>query len=101
MKALLETAGRRTDRAFLVGVELKTRSAWDVRDSMDELAELAKTAGAEVVGEGSQKLETPHPATYIGGGKAAEFAAKCRELAVDTVIFDDELSPAQARNLEE
>jgi len=101
MKALLDTAGRKTDRAFLVGVELKTRSAWDVRDSMDELAELARTAGAEVVGEGSQKLETPHPATYIGGGKASEFAARCRELAVDTVIFDDELSPAQARNLEE
>ena len=101
MKALLDTAGRKTDRAFLVGVELKSRSAWDVRDSMDELAELSRTAGAEVVGEGLQKLETPHPATYIGGGKAAEFAAHCRELAVDTVIFDDELSPAQARNLEE
>lgn len=101
MKALLDTADRKTDRAFLVGVELKSRSAWDVRDSMDELAELAKTAGADVVGEGLQKLETPHPATYIGGGKAAEFAAQCKEMAVDTVIFDDELSPAQARNLEE
>ena len=101
MKALLDTAGRKTDRAFLVGVELKSRSAWDVRDSMDELAELAKTAGAEVVGEGTQKLDSPHPATYIGGGKAAEFAGQCKELSVDTVIFDDELSPAQARNLEE
>ncbi|MBL9173306.1 MAG: GTPase HflX [Verrucomicrobiales bacterium] len=98
---MLDTAGRKTDRAFLVGVELKSRSAWDVRDSMDELAELAKTAGAEVVGEGTQKLDSPHPATYIGGGKAAEFSEECKELAVDTVIFDDELSPAQARNLEE
>jgi GTPase len=101
MKALLDTAGRKTDRVFLVGVELKSRSAWDVRDSMDELSELARTAGAEVVGEGFQKLETPHPATYIGGGKAAEFSVHCREMGVDTVIFDDELSPAQARNLEE
>jgi GTP-binding protein HflX len=101
VKALLDTAGRKTDRAFLVGVELKSRSAWDVRDSLEELAELARTAGAAVVGTGTQKLEKPHPSTYIGAGKAAEFAAECREKAVDTVIFDDELSPAQARNLEE
>ena len=81
-------------------MELKARSAWDVRDSLDELSELATTAGAEVVGDGYQKLDSPHPATYIGAGKASEFAAQCRELEVDTVIFDDELSGAQIRNLE-
>ncbi len=81
-------------------MELKSRSAWDVRDSLDELSELATTAGAEVVGDGFQKLDSPHPATYIGAGKAAEFGTQCRELEVDTVIFDDELSGAQIRNLE-
>ncbi|MBX3734618.1 MAG: GTPase HflX [Verrucomicrobiae bacterium] len=101
VKALLDTAGRRTDRAFLIGVELKSRSSWDVRDSLDELAELARTAGAQVIGEGTQRLDAPHPATYIGAGKATEFSEQCRALAADTVLFDDELTPAQARNLEE
>lgn len=100
MKALLDTADKKTERAFLIGVELKSRSAWDVRDSLDELTELAGTAGAVVVGDGTQKLEALHPGTYIGGGKAEEFARYCKEQQVDTVIFDDELSGAQGRNLE-
>jgi GTPase len=52
------------------------------------------------VGEGVQKLESPTPATFIGAGKAAEFSEFCQRHEVDTVIFDDELSPAQSRNLE-
>jgi len=71
-----------------------------MRDSLDELAELAATAGGEVVGEGVQKLDTPNAATFIGKGKADEFGTHCRQHNVDTVIFDDELSPAQIRNLE-
>lgn len=71
-----------------------------MRESLDELGELAETAGGEVVGEGTQKIESRHPATYIGKGKADEFAAFCRQHDVDTVVFDDELSPAQTRNLE-
>ncbi len=86
---------------FLVGLELKSGEALDVRDSLDELAELASTIGALVVGDGTQKLDRPNPSTFIGAGKAAEFAAFCRDNAVDTVIFDDELTAAQARNLEE
>lgn len=101
LKALVETAGHRTEKAFLVGLELKSRSAWDVRDSLDELGELTTTVGAVVLGDGTQKLEAPHPSTGIGPGKAAEFALRCKELGVDTVIFDDELSGAQTRNLEE
>lgn len=101
MKALLDTAGRKTDRAFLVGIDLKSGQTVEVRDSLDELAELASTAGAVVVGDGTQKLERPNPSTFIGAGKAAEWAAQCKEQAVDTVIFDDELTAAQARNLEE
>jgi len=101
LKALVETAGRRTNRAFLVGLEIKGRSSWDVKDSLDELGELAATAGARVLGDGCQKLDAPHPNTCIGTGKAEEFALRCRELEVDTVIFDDELTGAQTRNLEE
>jgi len=79
---------------------LKSRTAWEVRDSLDELAELAATAGAEVIGGGTQKLEAPVAATFIGCGKADEFARHCQSQEVDTVIFDDDLSPAQSRNLE-
>lgn len=82
-------------------MELKDRSTWDTRDSLDELNELATSAGALVVGDGTQKLEVPNARSYIGKGKAEEFAAYCRENAVDTIIFDDELSPAQTRSLEE
>ena len=71
-----------------------------MRESLDELAELAQTAGAEVVGDGMQKLDSLNAATFIGKGKAEEFAKFCRPNNVDTVIFDDELSPAQSRNLE-
>ena len=87
-------------RVFLIGVELKSRSAADVRESLAELEELATTAGTLIIGEGVQKLAVPVAATYIGGGKAEEFAKLCKESDVDTVIFDDELSPAQTRNLE-
>jgi len=101
LKALIETRNTRTERIFLVGVELKSRNeGWEMRDSLDELAELAATAGGEVVGEGVQKLDTPNAATFIGKGKADEFGTHCRQHNVDTVIFDDELSPAQSRNLE-
>ena len=58
MKALLETADRKTERAFLIGVELKSHSSWDVRDSLDELAELASTAGAQVI-DGTGKSVIP------------------------------------------
>lgn len=84
----------------MVGVQLKSRDAFDVQDSMAELHELVKTAGGVVVGEGVQKLDAPNASTFIGKGKAEEFAEFCRKNDVDTVIFDDELTPAQARNLE-
>jgi GTP-binding protein HflX len=100
LKALLETRKTRPEKVFLVGVELKSRNSTDVRELMAELAELAQTAGAEVVDSGIQKLEAPVPATFIGKGKAAEFSDFCRRHGVDTVIFDDELTAAQSRNLE-
>ena len=100
MKALIETRKTRPEKVFLVGVELKSRNGADTRDLLAELAELAQTAGAEVAGDGIQKLESIAPATFIGKGKAEEFATFCKRQGVDTVIFDDELSAAQSRNLE-
>jgi GTP-binding protein HflX len=100
LKALIETSRKAPERVFLVGLELKSHPAWGLQDSMNELSELAATAGGEVIGNGFQRLEAPVASTFIGSGKADEFAAHCRRASVDTVIFDDELSPAQSRNLE-
>ncbi len=100
LKALIETSRKAPERVFLVGLELKTHTEWDLQDSLTELEELAATAGGEVVGNGTQRLEAPVAGTFIGSGKADEFASQCRRNQVDTVIFDDELSPAQSRNLE-
>lgn len=100
MKALISTSNKRPERVFLVGIELKSRTSWDVDDSLRELAELTATAGGIVIETGTQKLETPVAPTYIGSGKAQEFALFIRRNDIDTVIFDDELSPAQSRNLE-
>jgi len=101
LKSLIhQSQNARSVRVFLVGVELKSRTAAGVRESLDELEELAETAGTLIVGEGVQKMAAPVAATYIGPGKAEEFARLCKEGEVDTVIFDDELSPAQTRNLE-
>jgi GTP-binding protein HflX len=100
LKSLIQTRDTRSIRVFLIGVELKSRTATDVRESLDELKELAETAGTQIVGEGVQKMAVPVAATYIGPGKAEEFAKQCKENDVDTIIFDDELSPAQTRNLE-
>ena len=100
MKALIETSNRRPERVFLVGLELKSQSTWELQDSLSELGDLTATAGGEVIGNGIQRLDTPVSGTFIGPGKADEFAELCRKQDVDTVIFDNELSPAQSRNLE-
>jgi GTP-binding protein HflX len=100
LKSLIQTRDTRSIRVFLIGVELKSRSSTEVRESLDELEELAETAGTFIVGEGVQKMVVPVAATYIGPGKANEFASFCKENDVDTILFDDELTPAQTRNLE-
>ena len=81
-------------------MEPKSRNQRDTDGSLEELSELATTAGGHVIGDGVQKMAAPCASTYIGKGKADEFALHCRQADVDTVIFDDELSPAQSRNLE-
>ncbi|MFQ6015949.1 MAG: GTPase HflX [Anaerolineae bacterium] len=76
-------------------------NTWRVEDSLEELAQLARTAGIVVVGSTIQRLVSPNPATYIGKGKVEELELWKRELGYDLVLFDDELSPRQQRNLEE
>ncbi len=100
MRALVEKADHKAERVYLIGVELKSRPAWESSDSLEELAQLATTAGADVVGTATQKLDALVAATFIGGGKAEDLARVCKTQKVDTVIFDDELSGAQSRNLE-
>ena len=100
MKGLVEIINRETERVFIVGVQLKGQDVWCIDESLDELEELVGTAGGEVAGRGTQRLDRVNAATFIGPGKAREFAEQCKEAEVDTVVFDEELSPAQGRNLE-
>lgn len=90
-------------RAFLVGVELtrKNDNLLGVEDSLDELGLLADTAGLEVVGQATQRISHPDPATFIRSGKVQEVHDWVEELEADIVIFDDELSPRHQRELEE
>jgi GTP-binding protein HflX len=89
-----------TEKTVLVGLERDGVSRWDLEDSLAELRELALTAGAQVVDTVTQKLDHPTAPYYIGKGKAEEVAARCLERGAGSIIFDDELSPAQGRNLE-
>ncbi len=73
---------------------------WSVEDSLSELGTLARTAGAEVVGSMIQRMRHPDVATYIGKGRALELSDTEKQMGFDLVIFDDELSPSQQRNLE-
>ena len=72
-----------------------------VDEHLGELAQLADTAGAVVVGEVVQRLDRPHPATYLGTGKIDELKVRIEELQARLVIFDDELTPAQGKNIED
>jgi len=93
---------QRRERAVLVGVEAaRGRDGWSIESSLDELNQLAGTAGADVVGRLTQKLERPSSTHYIGSGKMQELIELKQELNYDTVIINDELAPRQQRNLEE
>ena len=88
-------------RALLVGTGAGTRSTAAAEASLDELARLTDTAGADPVQLVLQRRDRPDPATYVGPGKAEELRTTAEALDVDVVVFDDELSPAQQRNLEQ
>jgi GTP-binding protein HflX len=87
-----------SERALLVGLERQGK--WAIIDSLKELAQLAETAGAEVLGMTWQKRERPDSALFIGRGKVQELSLLRQEKNANLIIFDDELSPAQQRNLE-
>ena len=88
-----DAAADAPERALLVGI--------DSEKSLEELAALAQSAGAQVVGTSFQKRPKPDTATYVGSGKAAQLQLDAQALEADVVIFDDELTGAQTRNLEE
>ena len=87
------------EKVILVGVS--EQDGDDAEDSVAELAELVRTAGAVVVGTLIQKRELMHPGTYVGTGKVAEIAAMIAERGATGIVCDDELSPAQLKNLEQ
>lgn len=85
-----------------MGAQLKSqRDGWGIEDSLVELGQLARTAGLEVAGQTWQRVDRYQPATLVGSGKVDELADLQRDLDCDVIIFDDELSPRQLRNLEE
>lgn len=93
-----------TERAIIVGMEYGGGASiigWSAEDSLEELKQLADTAGAEVVARFLQKRPKPDPAFFIGRGKVQELALYVQQENVDLCIFDDELSPAQQRNIEQ
>ena len=90
-----------TQRVLLIGVVLRgTTSMLTIDDSLDELEQLANTAGMSVVGRMHQKLSIPNPSTYIGSGKIADLIDLIETTAADAVVFDSELSPRNQKELE-
>jgi GTP-binding protein HflX len=98
MAQLIERSFR--ERIILVGVTVPPETAEETEAHLDELALLVDTAGADVVGQILQRRDRPDPATYIGKGKVEELRELSLTLDSDTVVFDNDLSPAQQRNLE-
>lgn len=94
---MLHETSQEKERAFLVAVDT---GDYDIDASLDELEQLAKTADIEVVGRLTQNRSNPDVATFLGGGKLKELRDFIEEQEVDLVIFDDELSPTQLRNIE-
>lgn len=103
MRSTLSRSGppESRERAALVGLFSRSSRSFDPDHALDELADLADAAGAEVALRVLQDRPKPDPATFLGSGKLRMLATACDEARVDTVIFDNELSPAQTRNLEE
>lgn len=87
------------DRAILVGLQTESQSHWDAEESLKELAQLAETANIEVAHITKQTRPQPHPAYYIGPGKARKMAGLAKVYDANIIIFDDNLTPSQDRNL--
>ncbi|MBX9667964.1 MAG: GTPase HflX [Candidatus Obscuribacterales bacterium] len=89
------------ERAVLVDLISASTDSWQVEDDLDELAQLARAAGATICGRITQARPMPHPKHFLGSGKVQEVALMAQELGANLVIIDQELSPAQQRNLED
>jgi GTP-binding protein HflX len=100
-KRIPEPTKRPRERAFLIGVEIRDQEQMlSISDSLSELSLLASTAGLNVVGQTTQKLNTPNPKTFIGSGKVDEVKSLVSETQAEVILFDDELSPRHQRELE-
>lgn len=91
---------KKREKAILVGVHQKSDKVDRTKEYLDELEALTTTAGAETAGRLTQNLDYPNPRTYIGEGKLQELVEMVNALEADVIIFDDELSPSQIRNIE-
>ena len=101
MQQLYDTqAPNPPSRAILIGVTLRDSMLHETEESLQELRQLTETAGIEVVCETIQARNVPNPTYFIGGGKVEELKAIVEELEADVIVFDEELSPAQTRNIE-
>ncbi len=95
-----ETAPKIVEKAVLVGLITQKQSEEQVDEYLDELDFLATTAGAQTIRKFTQKVEHPNPKTFVGSGKMQEIEHFVKEHEIDLVIFDDDLSPSQLRNIE-
>ena len=100
MGSQLYDSEAKPETVLLVGIQKDRTGEWSAVDSLNELRELCATAGAIVVDQIVCRLSRPHPGTYIGSGKAQEIADLVKANSISTLVFDEELSPAQGRNLE-
>ena len=93
-------------KTYMMGVDIKQdkyktlENTWEVKESLEELARLCATAELDVVGQDFQNMQHPNPSTFIGKGKVEELALEVQRLGVGCVVFDDELTPGQGRNLQ-
>ncbi|MBC7188097.1 MAG: GTPase HflX [Calditrichaeota bacterium] len=100
MNRVVTHAPPRRERAIIVGLVTRSTYRWTAEEFLDELALLADTAGAEVVGRVLQERSEIDPAYFIGRGKVSELRALVKQEQANLILFDDDLSPAQVRNLE-
>lgn len=96
---MLEKEEINYEKAILVGIVTQNQSEDKLNEFLDELTFLTQTAGGEVVKRFTQKVDKPNPKTFVGSGKLQEIEIFIKEHQIDTVIFDDELSPAQQKNI--
>ncbi len=96
---IMQDVRKTSEKVFLAGLFSPSDSEWAVEQSLGELGNLARAVGAKIVGRGLQRRRSPHPAYFFGPGKAKEFRGMAGKVGADALVVDQDLSPAQARNL--